>query len=109
MAEAGVPETRTEHPVLTGIRHDHLLNETEIERVVGSNRFRFNPYKRTEDWFPSWFEALERAAKVDIPEDVLEPSVLLLNQGAHWKADELGDLGEDDLLETYEEMVCTPS
>jgi hypothetical protein len=109
LAEAGVPETRAEHPVLTGIRHDHLLNETEIERVVGSNRFRFNPYKRTPDWFPSWFETLERAAKVDIPEDILEPSVVLLNQGAHWKANELGDLEEADLLETYEEMVSEPS
>jgi hypothetical protein len=105
LAEAGVPETRAEHPLLTGIRHDHLLNEKELERIVGSNRFRFNPYKRTPDWFPGWFEALERAAKVDIPEDILEPSVVLLNQGAHWKANELGDLEEDDLLETYEEMV----
>ena len=105
LAEAGVTAERAQHPLLTGIRHDHLLSDQELEGIIGSDRFSFEPYRRNPDWFPGWRDRMAKAADVDIPEHLLEPSIVLLNAGAHWKSVQLGNLTDDDLLDTYGRMV----
>jgi hypothetical protein len=108
LAEAGVPSSRLEYPLVTAFRHDHLVDEEELATVVG-DKFNFNPWLQTPDWYPGWRQALDEASKIDIPIEVLEPSVVLLNQGAHWKATELGEATDDELVESYERLVSAIS
>ncbi|KAH8077059.1 hypothetical protein HD553DRAFT_353467 [Filobasidium floriforme] len=111
LAEAGVTEDRLRTPLIKFWRHHHLA--TDLEKVsafaFAGDRYSLNPERETgKDWYEPMIEQATRTEVFIRPdsEALEEPTMIVLNLGAHLVWYELGkDLTPLDYLEGMENIV----
>ena len=111
LREAGVTEARLNTPLIKFWRHHHLATTDEMSRAFAfaEKRFKFNvDYPAGVDWYDAMIA--QTAVMGDFMSSdsraVEEPTMIVVNVGAHLRAFELGDkLWSSDYIEGLKNVV----
>ncbi len=109
LRDAGVSAERAKIPIITFWHRDNVLDEDEVEEAF---RPAGNRLDAAASVFPRWYPTMESYLEQEIDftkSSVLEePTVLLVNFGAHWNIGQMGhSLTIDDCMLAYRRGVSS--